>query len=244
MFNFRGFIRRVAAVALALVISFAGSGAAAYAKTTGTTDAEKYNSYSYNYKVKDYSTTFTGTQTSIDVECYYETFSMSGSGKAVKRINKFFKNLAKGFNPEDILEYAEMYADDQNAEDGMTYYDTNKAWVVYNDGKYISVTMDRYWYAGGVNNIFHDGYTFALKNGKRASVTKITGLTMDQIKEKIRDYIRDFGTMDELVTSYIDGLTATNINYYLTKDKQCVLTFAPYTIGNGGQACELVIDLK
>ena len=238
IFNFSCYIKRTAAVLLALAIVCSGAQIRTFAAEKGTTDAEKYNSNTYNYKVKDYSTVIKGSKSSVAVDCYYSVFSLSGSGKAVKRINKFFKNLSKEFDPETILGYAESMAEDANVDPNMTLYDTNRAWVVYNDGKYISVTMERYWYAGGVSNTFHDGYTFSLKTGKRAPISKVTGLTFDQIKEKVTADISEKFVVDDMTKALLDTIKESDINYYLTNDRHCVITFKPYDVGQGGWVYE------
>ncbi len=235
---FSKLLKRTAAVLLTLVIACSGAQVGTFAAEKGTTDAGKYNSNTYTYKVKDYSTVIKGAKSNIAVDCYYSVLSLSGSGKAVKKINKFFKNLSKNFDPETILGYAESMAEEGGIDPNMTLYDTNRAWVTYNDGKYISVSMERYWYAGGVSNTFHDGYTFSLKTGKRALISKVTGIAFDQIKEKVIADVSEKFVIDEMTKAFLDSIKESDINYYLTNDGHCAITFQPYDVGQGGWVYE------
>ncbi|MCR5684507.1 MAG: DUF4163 domain-containing protein [Lachnospiraceae bacterium] len=241
-------LRRIAAfvLAAALVLGTAGKLDAYAAAAAVTKDPGRYNSNTYIYTVTDYSTRFTGKGSTIDVQCYYQMLQLPGKDKASKKINKILKNLAKGFDPDSVLSIAEMDAENRElgADEVEIYSDYSISSVTYNDGRYLSNLIYRYWYAGGVSNIFNDGYTFDLKTGKRAKITDVTGWSLKDIKDRIIANIEADGEFSEEdpYKEVVNGKKAADFNFYLLPGRQCVVTFAPYELGWGGWYREYIIE--
>ena len=227
-------LKRGAAIVLAMVIAFAGmSSIGAQAKEAGTKDAQKYGSSIYKYVVEDFSRRVTGQVSTVDVECYAIRLELSGYGKAGKKINKFLKTVVV-CDPDYVFEFAELDANESVIEYAEPYHDRVRSWVEYNDGKYLSVTVSRETWNGGVENTFHTGYIFDLKTGKAVSITKATGWTLKQIKKRISDNMKADGGYSEENFAYLESLKASDFRYYLKDGNRCYVTFGPYEIGAGG----------
>ena len=203
--------------------------------------AEKYASKTYKKTIVDYSTKIVGTMSTVKVKTYYELLQLPGKTKAVKKINKTLKNLSKNYNPEDILSVALELSNDYDSFMGELCDYTNSN-VVYNDGKYMSVVLEREWWAGGVSNSFYTGYTFDLSTGKRASITKITGKSLKEIKERIIANICANGEEIDFTAETINALKESDFRFYINSDDQCVVTFEPYEVTYGGWFREYIIE--
>ncbi len=223
--------------ALALIISFSGMNISkAQAAQTGTADPQKYNSHTYTYTVEDFSTTITGKKRTVDVKCYYMVPSVSGYGKAGKKINKQLKSLFY-VDADHLFEIAESVADEESDLFGERpeFCDKTGSWIEYNDEKYLSVSISKESWYGGVSNTFLTGYTFDLKTGKAVSITKATGLSLKKIKKEISEAMKaKEDEYDDTSYEYLDGMKAADFRYYLTKDDTCVVTFDPYELSFGG----------
>ncbi|MCR5322649.1 MAG: hypothetical protein K6E85_05220 [Lachnospiraceae bacterium] len=233
----KNFVKKsVPAVLLTLALLFSFSErTSALAAEKGTTDAQKYNSNTYTYVVEDFSRRITGEAMTVDVDCYQMRLSLTGYGKAGKKINKILKAVCLT-DPGFVFEPAEEYANSGYfAESSLELYNRVRSWVTYNDGKYLSVAVSGESWAGGVENTFNTGYTFSLKTGKLVPVTKVTGLSLEQIKKHISDKMTaDGDEYDETSFKYLEGMKASDFRYYLNDSNTCVITFGPYELSFGG----------
>ena len=234
MKDVRNFMKKAAALLLALMLVFTCEGISVRAAETGSSDPSKYNYNTYTYTVTDYSTVIKGSKSEIEVDCYFMGLKLPGKTKAVKKINKALNNIAAEiFDPEQILSYGEEFGEELVEDYCKHIYDMISSWVVYNDGKNISVVFKRDWYAGGVENLYYDGYTFNLKTGKRADITKITGLSLKEIKNRLIAMIPAEEALDENFTD-LKAMKASDFNFYLKNGNICVVTFPPYSVCGGG----------
>ena len=228
-------VKLVIAAVLVFVLALSGIGAkGAYAAEKGTTDAQKYNSNTYRYIVEDFSRRVDGSVKSVNVECYSMRLELTGYGKAGKKINKQLKSIIT-VDPDQVFGYAESDADEFPWEETTTYYDRVNSWVTFNNGKYLSLTVSRDTWFGGVENTFLTGYTFSLKTGKPVPITKATGWSLEQIKKRISDnMLADGDEYDENSFKYLDGMKESDFRYYLKDANTCIVTFGPYELGYGG----------
>ena len=238
---------RFAIVILSVLLAFSGIGTVKTHAAGTSEDAEPYKSFNYSLIVTDYSTTIKGSKSTIPVKTYYMRLELSGKDAASKKINKALKKIAKSYDPANIISIANAMSEEYEAPKDTVYadrtlYDYTDSQIVYNDGQYLSVTVSRYWMAGGVGNTYNNGYTFDLKTGKRASITKITGMSLDDIKTRLISNIAADGDGESYTADTINNMKASDFRFYLKDGNQCVVTFEPYEVSFGGWCREYIIE--
>ena len=193
---------------------------------------------------EDYSTTFEGKGGKIEVQAYASRLYLVGDNAAYSKINKALKKISDSYSPDSIYSYAESDATIADAaKRSDTYYNTVDAICSYCGKKYISVVFGSNWYAGGVSNVGVKGYVYNLKTGKRAYITKVSGKSLDYIKERLIGNIHADGEFEDFdFESVINGLTEKDISFYINDDGLCVVTFEPYQLGWGGWSREYIIE--
>ena len=126
-------------------------------------------------------------------------------------------------------------AENEYSETIVTLYDRVRTWVTYNDGKYLSVTLSREAWTGGVENAWATGYTFGLKTGKPVPITKATGWSLEQIKQRLSDNMKaDGDAYDDHSFQTLSNMKEEDFHYSLKEGNICIVTFEPYEIGFGG----------
>ena len=193
---------------------------------------------------EDYSTTFEGKGGKIDVAAYVSRLYLVGDSAAYSKINKALKKLSNSYSPDNIYSYAQSDTEQNDAaKRSDTYHDTVDAVCTYLGKKYISVALCSNWYAGGVSNTGVAGYVFNLKTGKRAYITKVSGKSLDYIKERLIANIHADGEFEDFdFEPVIKDRAEKDFSFYINEDGLCVVTFAPYELGWGGWTREYVIE--
>ncbi len=180
----------------------------------------------------DKSKSYTGS-CKVKVTNYAKYVVLSGNDAGLKKINSALKKAATGFMKDSMVhEYAsEQVRYGTYDDEYMDYYEQK---VSFMNDEVVSVSVGRYWYAGGVSNTFVEGMTFDLKTGKR--IKDITKVTKEQNIKKLRKQIKkkfdaqkkDYETADIL------KMKATQFNYYINKNGSVTVCFGPYELGYGG----------
>lgn len=207
-----------------------------------------YSPYSWHPVVKDKVKTFANDNGGVIANCYYERIVLVGFKKGTKKINKALKKLSSAYSCDDLYDYAREAAEHGGVND--VYSDFTRSDVSYADQKYFSVVTTREWYAGGVGNYFTNGYVFNLDTGKRVSITTATGSTLKQVKNAIISAVKNDSEFGDYLTEYepqikefVNGLKASDINYYINGYGKVVVLVAPYTEPfYGGWTREYVLE--
>lgn len=195
----------------------------------------------YQTVKKDYSKDFVGTNGTISTISYASRVKFSGDSAAIKKINKALYKLSKELTPTAINAYAKDAAEGGACSD--TYEDYMEMDVVYDKGKYVSVTSFMNWYAGGVGNLFLRGYTYNKENGKRVYITKATGLSLKKIKKILINKINETDEFEGCnIEDVINNKKASEFSFYFTGENSIAVTFEPYELGWGGRYREYSID--
>lgn len=235
------FIAAALVLVLALsLVGFAPADAAETPEVTSTTsEPEKASPYHYYHLAKDYTKTFTGEAgNQIIVESYVNRVVLVGFGDSIKKINKSLKKIASGFykncNVEGAYEYAKSDVD--QGKDLEIYTDYVYMGVTYTGTKYVSIVSENVWYVGGVTNIFDNGLVYDLDTGKRKTITAVTGLKLDEIKEKFIESVKNSQSFGEYydeyadsISAYVDTMTAKDINFIIDSKGQISIFIPPYT---------------
>ena len=211
-------------------------------------EEDDYVPYSWYPVVKDKVKTFANDNGGIIANCYYERIVLVGFKKGTKKINKALKKLSAAYSCADLYDSAKAVAELGDAND--VFSDFVRSNVSYADQKYFSVVTTRECYAGGVGNHFTDGYVFNLDTGKRVSITKATGSTLKQVKDAIISAVKNDSEFGEYLTEFepqlkefVNGLKASDINYYINIYGKAVFLVSPYTEPfYGGWTREYVLE--
>ncbi len=209
--------------------------------------------YEYHHVSKDYSKTFTGKNGNrIIVQSYIDRVVLVGFQKGIKKINKTLKKMANNFYEDYGVEgvYETAQFDVENGRDKEIYNDYVYMGVTYMGSKYVSIESRLSWYAGGTGNYNSTGLTFDLKTGKTKTITEVTGLSLDEIKEKFIMGVKDGGYFGNYyddyskeLMEYVDTLNAKNINYVINSNGQVAIIVPFYTSPFlGGASIEIALD--
>ena len=191
----------------------------------------------YDLKTIDKSKTYYGSKCNVRVENYATYVALKGDATAVKKINKKLKKQSKAFLKDKTIHgHAKDIIDSEyaTADNSDTYYNYRIEDVGFSNDKVISVADYGYWYAGGVSNIFESGAVYDLNTGKQIKdITLVTKQKdLDKLKKTLKKKIEKEGQGYD--TSEIDGMKATDFNFYINKNGSVTICFGPYELGFGG----------
>lgn len=152
------------------------------AAVTPTQPAEtaqpEYAPLSYTTSTKDASVFDAGG--SVVGDLHFECVVFDGEAEGLHRINAYLAQEAENRLHNEDAERFRSYVNEaltNSAQDlvAQPFFDTFEVQSVFNDDKYISITMNSSWFAGGVSNIDTIGYNFLIETGELIGIEGLFG---------------------------------------------------------------------
>ena len=195
-------------------------------------------------KTVNKSKTYTGSCT-VKVKNYYKRIVLNGNDPGIAKINKSLKKMSTKFLKDgNVHEYAKEQAKYGSYDDDYEDYCTQS--VSFMNSEVVSIFEVRQWYAGGVSNVFFNGYVFDLRTGKQ--IKKLTKFTKETDLKKLRATILKKmvkqNELEELAAPEINKMKATDFNFAINKKGNVEVYFGPYKLGHGGWTTQCTVAGK
>lgn len=187
-------------------------------------------------KKKTYTKKFKFEDGSVYKTIKYEIPVLQGKTKAIKKINKFYENIAEKWkkSAEQNLDEARTLV--KEIDNGGYYSDEVSFKVTYNKNGYISIFSMGYEYTMGAHGMqYYESHTFNVKTGKELTLTDIMSGSKASIKNKIETiFIKDIKKhpeeyFEEAIDTVKKTANANNTNFYLSKNG-IVFYYGPYDL--------------
>lgn len=203
----------------------------------------------YTTEVKD----FTQKQNGKAINAYYTIPYFEVDNKYfMERINKELESLVDSYTAdqgegeiqERVKEELEYLLDPNENTLNLSeldYAPRDIESVYYDEDGNVSIGFSWFWFMGGVANNGWDTFNRNVRDNSVPTIERITGLSTDQVKRKIKDQLISEWSFEEgdSVISEIDNIYYFKFYYDENKVYVC---FDAYEIGQGGSGILVEID--
>ena len=194
---------------------------------------------------KDYSGSFSNYVT-INYNIYYDLVKVTNSNYLYKdKINKSIQDVCNEFYNgkgdsadkesmrENLIEFAEYLANDNEASYNETYFWKLDLEHINNSKGYLSMNWSAHWYAGGVGNIFYYSATYDIRTGEKVTLQKVLGMSNEDLLNKITNALyptwKSSMSYSELKKTVKETFN-NNYNFYIDGSGNVYFLYGSYEI--------------
>lgn len=155
----------------------------------------------------------------LDLSVFYEIPVFERTGEGYRKINEFFEELEKPFFTPENNSLTGAWEYRNGIPMPYTFCYENAAAIMTQTDKLVSISIQSFWYMGGVNDTWSESYTFDTETGELLNLTDVAVGTEEEIDAVIRATLRtaeeEMGIEADLVSDYLPN----DFEFYVNEGK-------------------------